>query len=234
MKNILIYLFCCALLFSCEKKELRKVVALKTFDKIELNDFFEVFLIQDTVCKLEIVAAPKIVNKVKYAIEDGKLIIDNSYRGNWSHPKSNKVKLYIHVIALKELNAQETCNVQTVNTLLGDEIGFILGSKLNQVSLDLNCTTFYAWNNFPCSGKITLTGQVQNLKLWTDALMAVDAKNLNASYALIVTKSKGNVEVNVSSIIDYSINGSGNIELYGNPSTVLNSGTTGTGKLVIL
>jgi hypothetical protein len=234
MRNILKYLFCFALLFSCEKKELRKVVALEPFDKIELNDFFEVFLIQDTVCKLEIVASPKIVNKVKYAIENGKLQLDNSYKGNWNHPKSNKVKLYIHVVALKELNATETCNIQTTNTLLGDEIGFILGSKLNQVSLDLNCTTFYAWNNFPCSGKITLTGQVQNLKLWTDALIAVDAKNLIANYALVVTKSKGTVEVNVSSIIDYSIIGNGDIDLYGNPNTIVNSGTVGTGKLVVL
>jgi hypothetical protein len=234
MRNYFSILFCFILLISCEKKEVRKIVALEQFDKIELHDFFDVFLIQDTVCKLEILASPKIVNKVNYVIENGTLIINNSYKRNWNHPKSNKVKLYIHVVALKGLNAQETCNIQSVNTLLGDEIGVVLESKLNQVNLDLNCTTFYAWNNFPCSGKITLSGQVQQLKLWTDALIAVDAKNLKATNALVVTKSKGKIEVNVSAFFDYSIIGNGDIELYGNPTNLLNSGVVGTGKLIIL
>lgn len=233
MRSFIIVMFLC---FTCCNKEsvensyIEK--RLPQFNEIELNGVFDVYLRQDSTYNLKIQANDNWIDQIHVKVENNKLIIDNESRKRWMRPKEEKVKLYITSNRPKKITANETCYIETVNPIISEEFGLIMTSKLNQANLELDCKTFYYWNNHPCGGKITLRGKAAEIKLWNFAIMQVDAKNLISEYALVENSSKGVCEVNVQSKLEYSIHGSGNIHLYGNPSEIIEHKVTSSGKLV--
>lgn len=239
MKNHItsyIFLIFSICFLSCRKGdiELSKTIALPYFERIELNEVFEVYLTQDTTFSLQIECIDKSMDKIKYSVENNILTIDNKTKYKWLHPKDNKVKLYIHVDKIKSITANETCYIKTTNPIISNEFGLILKSKLNNANIELNCNSFYYWNNHPCGGELVLRGKTESLKIWNFALMAVDATNLLTKYALIENSSKSDCKVNVLQHLDYSIFGTGNIYLYGNPKEIKLHNQTSTGKLIKL
>jgi Putative auto-transporter adhesin, head GIN domain len=233
MKNIVLFTLLFGCLVACKKKIETKFVALENFKKIEINSSFDVVIVQDTENSLEIIGDSRFVKTVEFKIENEQLFLKRTGKKEWTHPKSKKLKLVIHVKELTFLKVNETSNVSSENALTGNEIGVVLTSKLNIVDLKVNCTTFYSWNNFPCSGSVKLHGNVTTLKLWIVALMAVDATQLMAQYALVESNTKGLIQINTANQLQYTIKGQGNIEVFGNPTTIQNLGGTGAGTLLI-
>ncbi len=222
-------------LISCKKNNPETTISseLDAFSEIELNNNFDVYLIEDSVFFIEIKGYLKTISKVTYSIESGVLKIDNEMKYKFTRPKTNKVSLYIHSKPLSKVTANETCYIRTITPITSTKFGLIFKSKSNFAELELNGENFYYWNNYPCGGKLTLSGSIEELSLWNTALMSVDAKNLLTQYALVENSAKGICEVNVSNKLEYSISGDGNIELYGNPPTQNLIAKTGNGKLII-
>lgn len=237
MKNLIyiIIIFSALGFGSCNKSMEQHIIEkpLAEFDSLVLNSVFDVYLIQGTENSIKLEGAKKILENIDYSIENNTLTIKNNYKGNWVHPKHNKIKLTITVNQISRISANETCNIKTVNTLIGDEIGLILTSKLNEASLDVSCNTFYYWNNFPCGGRVKLTGTTNELKLWNVALMAIDAYELSANSVIIDNSSKGNCKVNCLQTISYSIKGEGNIYVKGNPIEIIKIEESSTGQLIL-
>lgn len=207
--------------------------SLDEFDTLTINSVFEVHLIQGTTNSIKLEGAKKILGKINYTVENNKLTIENTFNGNWMHPAKNKIKIYLTVNNLCRINVYETCNIVTDNTLTGDEIGLVMASKLNEATLDLNCNTFYYWNNFPCGGKITLRGTTNQLKIWNVALMAVDASALIANHVEVDNASKGDCKVTSLLNLTYKISGEGNLYLKGNPPSIVKIEESSTGKLIL-
>lgn len=219
---------------SCQKKMEPGVinVALEEFDTLTLNSVFNVELIQGTTNSISIEGAEKIIEKVDFNIENNTLTLLNNFKGNWIYPKKNKITVKLTVNNLSRINANETCNIRTLNTLTGNEIGLVMTSKLNEATFAVDCNSFYFWNNFPCGGKINLSGTTNELKLWNVALMSVDAKNLVSNVVSIENSSKGDCRINCIQKLTYSIKGEGNIYLSGDPTELLKIEETSTGKLI--
>jgi len=216
---------------SMEQQTIEK--PLGEFDSLVLNSVFDVYLVQGTENSIKLEGATKILENIDYTISNNTLTIKNNYKGNWIHPKNNKIKLTITVNQISRISANETCNIKTVNTLIGDEIGLVLTSKLNEATLDVNCNTFYYWNNFPCGGRINLSGTTNELKLWNVALMAIDAYDLQANTVLIDNASKGDCKVFAAQSLTYSIKGEGNIYVKGNPASIIKVEESSTGELIV-
>lgn len=169
-----------------------------------------------------------------FEINDGELRITSTYNSAWLRPKNNRVKIYITVVELKKININETGSLICTNELVGDEIGLITTGKLADVSLKLNCNTFYCWNNFPCGGKVNLSGECDFLKIWNYALMQVDAVSLLANSSLVENFSKGDVTVSTQNQLVYRIVGEGNIFENGDPIDIDILSDEGIGKLIFL
>lgn len=236
MMRILILLIVGLPLFfiSCKKTMEQQTIykSLEEFDTLTMNSVFNVELIQGTENSISIEGAQKIIEKVDVKIINNTLTLVNNFKGNWIYPKKNKVKIVLTVNGLSRINANETCNIKTLNTLIGDEIGLVMTSKLNEASLDVNCNSFFYWNNFPCGGKIILSGTTNELKIWNVALMSVDAKALTANVAMIDNASKGSCRITSLQKLTYKINGEGNIYLSGNPPEVIELESNSTGELI--
>jgi len=222
------------LLFSCKKHEpITTEHSVSEFDTLVLSDVFDVNLIQGTENSVKITGSKQFIDDVSWENKDNTLTIYNNAKHKWLHPKTNKINLEITVNGLSKIVANETCTIKSTNTLIADELGLILKSKLNHAALDISCNTFYYWNNFPCGGTVDLRGNCQKLKVWNYALMQINASELHASTALIENYSKGDVRVWCTDTISYKINGSGGIRVKGSPSTQLNLGGTGNGLFTL-
>lgn len=220
---------------SCKKNMDQVTVeyALSDFDTLVLNSVFTVNLIQGSENKIKIEGAKKIVDKISSEVKSNTLTILNNYKGNWMHPKNNKITVYLTVKQLKRIVVNETCNIQSINALTGDEIGLVMTGKLNEATLSLDCNTFYYWNNFPCGGRVNLNGNVNSLKIWNVALMAVDASELTANYTEVDNASKGDCKVKTNLSLIYKLSGEGNLYLRGNPAEIIKIEESSTGKLII-
>lgn len=235
MKTIVLLILAVGLLSTSCQKEMEQTTlnfALEEYDTLTLKSVFNVELIQGTENKIEIHGAKKIVEKIDFKLQNNTLTLTNTFKGNWVHPKKNKITITLTTNGLNRINSHETCNIKTLNTLVSPDFGLIMTSKLNEATLDLNCDTFYYWNNFPCGGKINLSGATNELLLWNVALMSIDAKNMIANNVLIENASKGHVKVNCLQRLTYKISGEGNVYLTGNPTELIKIEESSTGKLI--
>lgn len=224
------------LLLSCNKEEQVEIdVTLNnSFSILTIDSRFDVILTQGSEESMRISGHPKLVNKVSHEITGDELHISSKSKSAWLRPKNNRVTIHLTVKELKRININETGSLVCTNALTGNEIGVVTTGKLAIAELKLNCTTFYFWNNFPCSGKITLEGEVNKLKLWNHALMQIDALKLNAIDSELENNSKGDILTTTISSIKYSINGEGNIQLKGNPPVITPLSSKGSGQLIEL
>lgn len=220
---------------SCKKNNPKSTIRvdLTNFSEVELNSNFDVYLIEDSTFWIEIEGFEKSIAKVEYSIDSDILRLVNKQKNKFLFPETNKVTIYIHSKPLRKLTSNETCFIRTTNPITSPNFGLIFKSKANYAEIELAGKTFYYWNNFPCGGKLTLSGTTEELKIWNTAILSVDAKQLVANYSLVENSSKGLCEVNVITKFEYSLLGDGNIELYGNPPIQNQLQNTGKGKLIV-
>ncbi len=222
------------ILLSCSKNNERqsRTVKLSDFEEIEVNNSFDIYLVEDSCFSIEIIAHEDIIDNISSSITDNTLELSNSSSLSWLSPKDNKVDLYIHSKPLKKVYLNETCHLQTLSPITSHSFGLIMRSKTNQATLTLDCNNFYYWNDFPCGGKLTLNGKTESLKLWNFAILSVDAKYLIAKTAIVENNSQGDCIVNVSEKLNYSITNKGNINLYGSPTEIIDGVLSSSGQLI--
>lgn len=236
MKSVLYIAIGFLLLSSCGKAG-KKAVSVEEstapFHSVELNDVFDVSLVEDSVFYLEIIGTSKMVEGVEVRVEDSTLYLDRKNGNRWYRPGKNEVQVIIHSKPLELVVANKSCFVSTVNPITSYEFGLVFKDKSSHGKLDLNCYSFYFWNNEPTGGYLELSGTTNFLKIWNAAIMTVDAKNVTANYARIENYSKGDCTATVNGFFDYVITGFGDIHLYGAPSVINEIQDTGDGELIV-
>lgn len=235
---LLAAVFLAAQLFhSCRKADLAEritnVTELSAFHTIEVNGVYDIYLVQDNAFYVSVTGYPDELEKTEVTVSDSTLDIRTGHAGQFLHPRRENMTMYIHVDHLRRINIHEGCRIMTSGPLgyTNDEIGVVSDTKLAELDLELDCKTFYYWNN-PNGTKMKLRGQVQELKLWNSGLGQVDASALDAVYVLCENGSLGDCRVRASSQLDYSISNQGNIYYYGNPPLIGAVGPEEGGKLI--
>ncbi len=214
-------------------RRVSKQETLPYFHTLDLESSFEIELLESKGNSIEIDAAEAYMNDIQFEVVDSVLTIHNLAKGKWLHPKHNKIKLRISCEQLKLINAQESCHIQTIEPITTYEFGIIIGGKVNMADLEFNNSVVYCWNYFPCGGTLTFRGSAQTLKIWSTALMSVDAQNLAVQNAFIEHRGKNDLSMTVSSYLRWAIMGNGNIHCYGSPTQIEKVEDSGEGELVM-
>lgn len=236
MKKYLLLGLLGILLFSCDKqgkKAITETQDLAAFHSVELNDVFDVSLMEDTAFFIEIVGSPKMVAGVEVRVEDSVLYLDRKNGNRWYRPQSNEVQVIIHSAPLNLVTANKACYVGTINPITSYEFGLVFKDKASHGSVELNCNSFYFWNNEPTGGFLRVRGQSNFLKIWNASIMTVDAEELTTGYALIENYSQGYCSATVTNTLDYVITGFGDINVYGHPGNINKIEDTGEGELIV-
>jgi hypothetical protein len=235
MKNY-IYIIIMVLItaISCKNEMLKEhnYTNINPFNKIEFNSSFDVFLTEDSIFKIKVIADEDVIDNISFKVIDSVLIFNNGTNNKWLSPTKNKIELYINSKQITRIDADQTCKIKTLNPITTEEFGIIFHNKANEATINLSNQKFYYWNDFPCGGKLTLIGNTNDIGIWNTGLTTIDAKNLVAKTAYIENKSKGNCTLTILEKLEYSIFGEGNIILYGSPTEIIKDKVTSSGKLI--
>ncbi|TNF49714.1 MAG: hypothetical protein EP305_01970 [Bacteroidetes bacterium] len=232
MRFILAFIIVSVILSCSKEKKILVESELPEFTSLRFIDRFDILLVQDTFNYVEMSGHPKLLEGVHWELIGDELVFSSKGGSAWLRPKNNRIILTIHVKSLCKIYLDETCFLKTTNTWQGDELGLIMAGKVNEADIDVNCNTFYTWNNFPCGGKITLSGSATVFKCWTYALLQIDATSLQQETAIVESNTKGDVILDICNNLQYKISNSGNIRVKGVPGNITNLGNEGKGELI--
>jgi hypothetical protein len=234
MKKAL-YILICFLWCSCAKdEEVVKTFDTDAFRKIEFKDSFEVIFHTSDEFKIVAHGTERFIEDLEVSHRGDSIVVENKVKAAWLNPQSNKVRLDIYADSLVQIRASESCNLSSADTLRSDDLLLIVSSKLNVADLNVNCRVFGYYNIFPCSGTMTFSGEADQLNIWNDALMEVDASGLSANRAHIQNRSGGDCRATINNELTYAILNRGNIFLSGNPEIIQLLDDSGEGELILV
>lgn len=201
-------------------KETQMFRTLENFDTIDIQDAFDITLHQDTACYAIVLGAENIISNIGLTIVNNTLFVTDENSCGWMKPRKNKVHIQIAFANLSRLYVRRTCTIRSDNAITGNELGLILMDKVQDIDLQLNLNTFYYWNMPPCGGRLNLSGNCSNLKIWNWALIGIDTRQLYSEQAFIYSESIGDIHVRSNSYLYCSISNRGNVYYYGHPASV--------------
>ncbi len=219
----------------CSKVDYVTVVQeLDEFEEIAFFSSFDVAFYQSENPRIQMTGASDVIEEMEIVQTGGVVDIYNHLKQKWTRPGDARIQLDVYVDSLDLITAHETCFLTSVDGIKSKELGLVVGSKLNIADLNLDVDKFYYWNNFPCSGTLDFSGRADEFVVWNVALMQIDSRNCQSSFAYIENSAQTDCVVRVTERLEYNIKGSGNIVVYGNPTELIEVGNEGSGKLILM
>ncbi len=231
MRFIFFYILILILFFSCSKDaenrecfksngaEVNKERNLSNFNTIELDDNFKVFLIQDTINKINIITGENLVNNIKSDIVDSILILKDENKCRWLRSYDVKKEVYIHFKNINYLLINKECDVFGNDTLFINDFEIINWGDISSVNLKLHCNNF-RFTMHAGTGTFKFSGITENEFLYFHGNGSVFAGDLRSSYCDVASKFTGDIEVNTDNTLIVSLYSSGNVIYYGNPTNI--------------
>jgi hypothetical protein len=224
--------------YSCDKKDCLKSSGdrstetrhLSTFRKIEIYNYFNVYLKSDTVNKIEIEAGENQLPNIETSIIDSVLTIRDLNACGFIKGYDKK-NLYISVDDMNEIEVKDGINLYSVDTLKFPYLKVKFVSDIGSCDLKVDCKklTFHVWFG---TGDYILRGKTDDLYFDIQYLAFGYASELEAKSAYVYQNSMGDSYVNVSGKLRYLIFDEGNIYYQGNPTELIPEEHKGEGKLI--
>ncbi|MCK5028763.1 MAG: DUF2807 domain-containing protein [Bacteroidales bacterium] len=222
MKKIIHIIFLLFLL-SCDNNLfnegdiITKDIAISDFKEIHVNDIFEINLIQDTVCKIEVIAGSNLIPNLEFNVDaDKKLTINDNNSARWSRDY-DKIELNISVDTLRFLRLNSSSKIVSQNTLITPEIKIMSITDYSEININLNCDNCYIANSGTSGGIINLQGETNSFTVWARASLQLNAENFIANYVTVKTESIGDCSIHVNKELSVEVLRSGYIYYKGNP-----------------
>ncbi|OFX53945.1 MAG: hypothetical protein A2046_14400 [Bacteroidetes bacterium GWA2_30_7] len=238
---LLLLLFIVFFLASCRKEncfDCIKGVGKHTTEKRELsyfkiitiNDPFQVYLIQDSINKIELEGGENLINSVSTEINDNELIINNFNKCNWARSYKNSIiTLNIHFKKLDILYINGECDVFSKDTINSDVFRLDFGG-IGSLNIKVNSKEFYLWQTG--NGDFTISGKANYYLLGSLGSGNVYSNNLKSHFIDITSKSTADCYINTDNILNVTELGYGNIYYSGKPKSINIKTIVGNGKLI--
>lgn len=222
MKKI-IYIILLFFLFSCDDTLfntgdiITKKIEITDFDEIFIEDIFDIYLIQDTVCKISAKGGSNILQNLEFNVDENKILtINNTNSARWSRDY-DIIELYISVDTLSLLNLNAPSNVYTQNTLITPDLKIFSIAEYAEYNIDVICNNCYIASSGTSGGIIRLNGATNTFTFWARASFQVNAEEFNANYVMVKTESIADCKIHVLKELSIEILRSGNVYYKGDP-----------------
>lgn len=242
MKLLSITLIICAIfLFSCRKencldcfkgvgKQISENRSLDNFRIISIYDPFQVYLIQDSLNKIELEGGENLLNLVSSDINNNELIIQNNNKCNWSRSyKKSIITLNIHFVTIDSLYIVGECDVFSKDTINFDRmrLNFESTGTLN-IKLKGDNLDFWQIGN----GDFTLEGNVISYFIGSIGSGNIFSKNLHSHFVYVTARHTANCYIYTDKILDIIELGYGNVYYSGDPDSIYVKTINGNGKII--
>lgn len=201
--------------------------AISGFDSVFADDNLNVFITQDPAFEVKVEAGKNIVPLISTEVVNGKLIITNNNRCNWTRSYDKPLNVYIKMPVISYITSNGTGNIKSLNTITSN---FTVRTKNSgNVELTINNTSTTSWMHG--AGDVTLHGTTHSHYIDIGGTAFLNCKDLQTDYTLIHTFTTGECNVSTSYLscqIDYI----GDVYCYGTHATVEKT-INGTGRLYL-
>jgi len=222
--NIYLMVIAIALFVSCDDlfnsgDIITKEYELEDFSEIYIEDIFNIFLVQDTICSLKLEGGSNLLSDIDFYIKDNKFHITNENGGTWSR-KYEQISVYIRLKDITFLKVDESSRVETIDTLKLPKLTIQSITDYADISLTIKSNNFYFVNEGTSGGYFTFKGKTINSKMFARGSCIIDASELQSVSSNIKTESIGDCTINVSEKLKVEILRTGNVFYKGNPSEI--------------
>ena len=199
---------------------------ITSFDKIEIQGVFNVYLSQGDIESVKVETDENIQPLIITSVEDN--VLKLKMRDSTSIGKMKKINIYINVVHLSKLNTEGVGKLACLN-------------KLNIDDLELNCKGVGATSlnlsgeklsvKSEIVGALMLSGNVKEVTINHSGVGVIEAYDLKTESMNLDADGIGTAEVYASKQLTISTKGLGGVKYKGHPE-VKNIRNDGIGKIV--
>lgn len=192
---------------------------LNIFDSLEVNDFVNLFISQDSVYKIVVEAGKNIIGGIETTVENRQLVIRNTNSCNWVRNYNKPINVYIYIPKIWKIFYKSSGNITSLNTMKTDSLKLEAWGGCGRIELDLDLHNgfFYLQQG---TADIHLSGNCGVASMHSNDFGLLDARNLQSGYVFISNKSSNDCYVHVKQGLNATIQSIGNIYYTGNPKDI--------------
>lgn len=205
--------------------ESTKVVALKSFDHIETDGVFNLYLIQGESESLKIVAPQDQIELVTIQNDNNKVLL--STKKNFFKKIKSRISIYLTYKSIHRLTIQGVGNVQTEGVMKFNQLT-VDGSSVGNITLNLSGAQLHT--DLSSVGNVTLKGRATRVEIDHSGTGNLNAFELKAVTLSLDCSGVGNVNVYAEKEISIDCSGVGNVN-YKGPAAVKQLSKSGVGSV---
>lgn len=198
-------------------KTIRKTYELENFSEAYINDVFNVFLIHDTINKLELKGGENLLPNIDFYVKDEQFRISNENGANWSR-NYDKIDVYLSLKNISFLKINESAKVVSEDTLYLPKFTIWSINDFADIDLIVNCNNFYIVNEGTSGGFFKISGKSNTTGMWARGSCYINTEDLVSKTVSVKNESIGHCRVNATESIKVEIIRSGNVYYKGNPT----------------
>lgn len=189
------------------------------FDSIDVRDYVNLFLTQDSVNKVVVEAGQNIISGITTEVISRQLYIDNTLKCNWLRSYSKPINVYISVKNLQKIYYLSSGNITSTNILKSGLLKLDIWGGCGSIDLDINV---YQGSFILHLGTvdITLHGNCSICSIYQGDFGIFQCKDMKTGYNYVTNKGSNDCYVNVTQYLNATIASIGNIYYTGDPDSV--------------
>jgi len=226
LKIYILFILVTLIIYSCDDqwlssgKIIQQEFKITSFTTLFIEDNFDIYLIQDTVCKVVVEAGENLIPNIDFSHDsDHSLTISNNNQNDWLKGY-DKIKLYISVIELKYLKVNACCNVESKNTLETIELQAFSLDEYSDFDIKIKTNNLYFVTSESSGGYYKFSGDAINWGFWARGSSIIESRDLENTRAIVKSESIGNCYIHSNNMLDVAIHNTGNIYYTGTPQTI--------------
>jgi hypothetical protein len=193
---------------------------LPDFDSIEVNDYVNLVITQDTVNKVSVETGQNIMSGITTEVIARQLVIRNINKCNWLRSYDVPVNVFISVKNLMKIYYLSSGNITTTNTLRSKVLTVEAWGGCGTIDLDLDIYQGYFILQIGTSD-FNLHGSCAISNIYSGDYGFFQCKDLKTRYTFITNSGSNDCYINTTHLVEASIGSIGNIYYTGNPDSVV-------------
>ena len=198
----------------------REVREIADFDSIEMNDYVNLILTQDSVVKVEVETGKNLQSGIETTVTERQLIIRNNNVCNWLRSYSTPVNVYVTVDNLKKIFYNSSGNITTTNPITSKKLTVDVWGGAGTIDMNLDIKGFGYFIVHQGTADLKLRGNCSICSIYSGEYGLIHAGELHTGYSFVSNHGSNDVYVKAIQYLSATIESIGNIYYTGNPDSL--------------
>lgn len=192
----------------------REEISVGSFTDVEVSGSYKVYLVQDSVHSVVVVADENLQDYVTINEENGKVIIKNKNRINLR--PSRNIKIYLSSPEFSKIKVSGAVDIYSENKIAGNNELSLISSGASEIKMNIELPKVYV--QVSGAGDVKLSGETRDFEIKSSGASEVDCYDLKAENVKVNISGAGDAQVFASVSLDIKVSGAGSVKYKGSPT----------------